>query len=157
MDAQLINPFISATTNALEMMAGITAVRGAPFVKGGFHAFADISGIIGLAGEVKGAVVLSFSQGLAIRIFEAMTGEALGADDPAAMADVVGELANMVAGGAKGALAEQGMTYRISVPTVVTGKEHFVSYKTDGPCLVVPFTVDEETFWVQISMNDSGD
>jgi chemotaxis protein CheX len=156
MDAQLINPFINATTNALEMMAGITAVREAPFVKGGFHAFADISGIIGLAGEVKGAVVLSFSQGLASRIFEAMTGEAPG-DDPSEMADVVGELANMVAGGAKGALAEQGMTYRISVPTVVTGKEHLVSYKTDGPCLVVPFKVDEETFWVQISMNDSGD
>lgn len=156
MDAQLINPFISATTNALEMMAGIKAVREAPFVKGSFHAFADISGIIGLAGEVQGAVVLSFSQGLAGRIFEAMTGEQL-PNDASEMADVVGELANMVAGGAKGSLAEQGMSYRISVPTVVTGKEHFVSYKTDGPCLVVPFKVDDETFWVQISMRDSGD
>lgn len=151
MDVQVINPFIVSTMNALETMAGIKANRGAPFVKGEFQTFADVSGIIGLAGEVKGAVVLSFPSSLAKKIFEAMTGEQVPDGDPA-IADVVGELANMVAGGAKGALAEQGMGYRISVPTVVTGKEHFVSYKTDGPCLVVPFQIGTETFWVQISL-----
>lgn len=151
MDVQLVNPFIQATLNALEMMAGIKATRGTPFVKGEFNAFADISGIIGLAGEIKGAVVLSFPSSLARRIFEAMTGESVPEGDPA-VADVVGELANMVAGGAKGALSDKGMGYRISVPTVVTGKDHFVSYKSDGPCLVVPFQIGSETFWVQISM-----
>lgn len=151
MDVQLVNPFISATLNALEMMAGIKATRGVPFVKGGFNAFADISGIIGLAGEIKGAVVLSFPSGLAKKVFEAMVGDTVEDGDPA-IADVVGEMANMVAGGAKGALSEQGMGYRISVPTVVTGKEHFVSYKSDGPCLVVPFQIGTDTFWVQISL-----
>jgi chemotaxis protein CheX len=154
MDVQVINPFIVATVNALETMAGLKSTRGTPFVKGEFQAFADVSGIIGLAGDVKGAVVLSFPSVLAKKIFEAMTGESVPEGDPA-IADVVGELANMVAGGAKGSLAEQGMGYRISVPTVVTGKEHFVSYKTDGPCLIVPFQIGTETFWVQISIKPS--
>ena len=155
MDVQIVNPFIAATVNALEMMAGIKATRGTPFIKGEFNAFADISGIIGLAGEIKGAVVLSFPSNLARRIFEAMTGESVPEGDPS-IADVVGELANMVAGGAKGALSERGMGYRISVPTVVTGKDHFVSYKSDGPCLVVPFQIGSDTFWVQISMRENG-
>ncbi len=153
MDVQIVNPFISSTLNALEMMAGIKASRGTPFVKGEFNAFADISGIIGLAGEISGAVVLSFPSTLAMKIYEAMVGESVPPGDPA-IADVVGELANMVAGGAKGALSERGMAYRISIPTVVQGKEHFVSYKKDGPCLVVPFQIGTDTFWVQISIKE---
>lgn len=155
MDVQIVNPFIASTLNALEMMAGIKATRGQPFLKGEFNAFADISGIIGLAGEISGAVVLSFPSNLARKIYEAMVGESAPDGDMGAMADVVGELANMVAGGAKGALSEKGMGYRISVPTVVTGKEHFVSHKNDGPCLVVPFQIGTDTFWVQISIRDN--
>ena len=77
-------------------MAGLEVTRGAPFVKGSFQGLADVSGIIGLAGEAKGAVVLSFPFGLARRIYGAMTGETVKEGDPA-IADVVGEIANMVA------------------------------------------------------------
>jgi chemotaxis protein CheX len=152
MDAQIINPFVGAASNALETMAGLKANRGAPFVKGGFQAFADISGIIGLAGEIKGAVMLSFPASLAKHIFEAMIGEEVPEGDPA-IADVVGELTNMVAGGAKGTLAELGMDYNISIPTVVTGEGHLVSEKSKGPCLIVPFEVTGETFWLQIAIS----
>ncbi|MBI5015773.1 MAG: chemotaxis protein CheX [Deltaproteobacteria bacterium] len=151
MDVRFINPFITATTNALQTMAGLEVTRGSPFVKGGFQALADVSGIIGLAGEAKGAVVVSFPFSLAKRIYEAMTGEAVAHGHPG-IADAVGEIANMVAGGAKGALTEQGMNFRISVPSVVMGKEHTISHKSDAPCLIIPFQLGTDTFWLQVSI-----
>ena len=151
MDVRFINPFISAATNAMKTMAGLDVTRGAPFVKGGFQALADVSGIIGLAGEAKGAVVVSFPFGLAKRVYEAMTGESVPNDHPG-IADAVGEMANMVAGGAKAALAEQAMNFRISVPSVVVGKEHTISNKSDAPCLIIPFQLGSDTFWLQVSI-----
>lgn len=151
MDVRFINPFVTSTVNALKTMANVEVARGTPFIKGSFQALADVSGIIGLAGEAKGAVVVSFPFGLARRIYEAMTGDAVKDGDPG-IADVVGEIANMVAGGAKGLLAEMGANFRISVPSVVTGKEHTISHKSDAPCLVIPFQLGSDTFWLQVSM-----
>lgn len=151
MDVRFINPFISATANALKTMAGLEVTRGSPFVKGSFQALADVSGIIGLAGEAKGAVVVSFPFDLAKRIYEAMTGESVPNGHPG-IADAVGEMANMIAGGAKGALTEQGMNFRISVPSVVLGKEHTISHKSDAPCLIIPFQLGTDTFWLQVSI-----
>jgi chemotaxis protein CheX len=151
MDVRFINPFIAATQNALKTMAGLEVTRGSPFVKGSFQALADISGIIGLAGQAKGAVVVSFPFSLGKKVFEAMTGESVEIDDPG-ITDAVGEMANMIAGGAKGSLTEMGMDFRISVPSVVVGKEHSISHKSDAPCLVIPFQYGSETFWLQVSM-----
>ena len=47
MDVRFINPFITATVNALKTTANLEVTRGSPFVKGSFQALADISGIIG--------------------------------------------------------------------------------------------------------------
>lgn len=152
MEAKYINPFISAAVNALRTMASLTAERGTPFIKDKFESLSDMSGIIGFAGDVKGSVILCFSQSLATKIYEALTGDPPPADDIHPVADAVGELANMVAGGAKGPLSEMGLSIQISIPSVVCGKNHTVLNTASGPCLVVPFTIEGETFWVQIMM-----
>jgi len=152
MEAKYINPFISAAVNALQTMASLTPERGAPFVKDKFEALADMSGIIGFAGDMKGAVIMCFPMELAAIIYESLTGDPPPADDLHPIADAVGELANMVAGGAKGPLSEMGLNIQISIPSIVCGKNHMVLNSGDGPCLVVPFTLRGYTFWVQIRM-----
>jgi chemotaxis protein CheX len=67
--------------------------------------------------------------------------------------DAVGEIANMIAGGAKSALAQKGFTFRIAIPSIVVGKNHEVAHKGSGPCLVVPFHLDEQTFWLEVSFD----
>lgn len=150
MDAKFVNPFIASTANALKTMTGQEITRGVPFVKGSFEALADVSGVIGLAGDATGSVVLSFPFGLAGEIYQALTGEPAGERDPA-IADVVGEIANMVAGGAKAAFADLGVHFRISVPSVVVGPLHTITGKSDTPCIVIPFQLGSETFWTQFS------
>lgn len=151
MDVRFVNPFISSTVDALKIMAGLEVTRGTPFVKGSFQALADVSGIIGLAGQATGAVVLSFPFGLAGEIYTAMTGETVKPGDPAII-DLVGELANMVAGGTKATLADMGMDFRISVPSVVVGPKHTIANRSDAPCLIIPFQLRGQDFWVQVSL-----
>ena len=116
MDVRVINPFIDAVCGGVETMTGLEVERGKPFVKGDFQAFADITGIIGLAGQVRGAVTLSFPSGLAKRLFETMIGETVEPGNPG-IADAVGELANITAGGAKQKLDGMGYDFTISTPS----------------------------------------
>lgn len=151
MEAKYLNPFVEAATNALEIMAGIKMTRGTPAVEQKFQSFADVSGVIGFAGDVKGAVILSFPMELAQTVYKALTMDDQDGDADA-LSDTVGELANMVAGGAKRPLSEMGLNINISVPSVVAGKDHTIQISSSGPILIVPFHHDDMTFYVQINM-----
>jgi chemotaxis protein CheX len=152
MEAKYLNPFMEAASNALEVMAGISMTRGTPSVQKKFQSLADVSGVIGFAGDVKGAVVLSFPMELAQTVYKALTMDDQDGDTDA-LADTVGELANMVAGGAKKPLSEMGVNIQISVPSVVAGKDHTITISSSGPCLVVPFHHGDLTFYTQINLN----
>ena len=147
-----INPFIGATLQALEMMAAMRPERGAPFVKTDQVATGDISGIIGLAGEATGSVAVTFPSTLARRIYANLVGEEAH-ELTEEVRDAIGELANMIAGGAKAELAQQGCTFQIAIPTIVVGEGHTIDHKGQGPCLVVPFTLDGEVFWLEVSLS----
>lgn len=154
-NVEYINPFIAATVKALEVMAGIQPKRGKLFVKTDRAASGDISGVIGLAGEAVGSVAVTFPEALARRVYAAMVGEeADGLHE--GVRDAVGEIANMIAGGAKAALTKEGYQFRIAIPTIVVGKNHEIEHKGQGPCLVVPFEVDGDTFWVEVSFLPRG-
>ncbi|NTU59524.1 MAG: chemotaxis protein CheX [Deltaproteobacteria bacterium] len=154
MDVRFVNPFITATQHALRTMANLEAERGTPFLKGSFQASADVSGVIGLAGQAKGAVALSFPWSLARSFYEKITGEELSEGDPA-ICDAVGELANVVVGGAKAGVSELGLHFQISVPTVISGKNHVIANRSDTACLIIPFHVEGETFWLQVAIKTS--
>jgi chemotaxis protein CheX len=147
-----INPFIGATLQALEMMAAVRPQRGAPFVKTDQASRGDISGIIGLAGETTGSVAVTFPEALARRIYANLVGEeAEGITEE--VCDAIGELANMIAGGAKAELSQQGCDFQIAIPTIVVGAGHTIDHRGQGPCLVVPFTLDGEEFWLEVSLS----
>lgn len=147
-----INPFIGATLQALEMMAAVRPERGAPFIKTDQVAKGDISGLIGLAGETTGSVAITFPEVLARHIYANLVGEeATELNDE--VRDSIGELANMIAGGAKAELAQQGCNFQIAIPTIVVGKGHTIDHKGQGPCLVVPFTLEGEQFWLEVSLS----
>ena len=151
-NVEYINPFISATLQSLEVMALLRATRGAPFAKADTLARGDISGVIGLAGEATGSIAITFPTALAARIYSQMVGEEV-SEITDEVKDAVGEVANMIAGGAKAALAQKGFTFRIAIPSIVVGTNHTITHKGRGPCLVVPFHVDEQTFWLEVSFD----
>lgn len=151
MKVEYINPFITATVNALETMAFIKPERKDPYMKEDGKATGDISGLIGLAGQTTGSVAISFPREMALKVVSNMVGEEM-KEFNNEVRDGVGEIANMIAGGAKGELSEKGYHFKLSIPTVVIGSSHNISHRTDVPCIVVPFRMEDDTFTIEISL-----
>jgi chemotaxis protein CheX len=152
MDIRFVNPFVIAVSNTLTTMLGKTPQRLAPVIKKDNFAQGDISGIIGFAGKVvHGSVALSFPEATALKIYEMMVGEVqpkINTD----IQDTVGELVNIVAGGAKTDFDREGLDFHISIPTVVVGKNHTIVHKGSSPVVVIPFQLESLPFSMEICL-----
>ena len=153
MDVGLINPFINSVVNTMETMLGSSPERMDPYIKDNYNANGDVSGIIGFASnEIVGSVALTFPAKTAINVHELMVGESLSRVN-SAVQDTIGELANIVTGGAKEEFAGMGIAYHISIPTVVTGTDHKITHKGGVPVVVLPFMLEGSgSFFMEISM-----
>ena len=110
---------------------------------------ADVSGVIGLSGDVAGAVVLSFPARVASKLASRFAGVELdvGQED---FSDAIGELTNMVAGNAKKDFG--GLNVTISLPSVIVGAGHQVSQSSNSPQLVIPCQTLLGPFNVEVAM-----
>jgi len=149
MDPSYITPFITSIRNVFSTMLQLELEVGTPTIKKTTGTLHDVSGIIGMNGDVQGSVVLSLQGETAIRIVALFTGEELTLDDPD-FADAIGELINMVCGGAKALFP--GDSVNISIPSVVTGKGHFISQPKDAPCVILPCTSDCGELAIEIAI-----
>ncbi len=140
MQAAYINPFISSLKNTFQTMLACKARRGALSLKEDCKAKHQVSGVIGLSGKAVGTVVLSLSEEVALQAAATMLMcEATQIDDD--VLDAVGELTNIVAGGAKAELEEYQLM--VSLPNVVTGSDHDIHFPTQ----VTPICIAFETDW----------
>jgi len=156
MDVELINPFINALLNVLSTMAQTEAKPGKPFIKteGDLTSNGEVSGLIGLAGDkVKGSLCVSFSDKAILSIASKMLGQELTEID-GTISDAVGEITNMVTGGAKRVLSEKGHKFKMAIPSVIAGKNHTIAHKTAGPVVVVPFETDNGSFLIEICFEE---
>ena len=107
-----------------------------------------------LEGKARGVVVVSLDRKVAIAATEYFIGNATGAVD-ADVIDVVSELTNMIAGGANNHLEHLEM--RIGLPSVVTGKNHVISYPTGVTTISIPFESDWGPLCVDASIKGSSE
>ena len=102
MNAEFVNPFIAGLLNVLETMAQTTLSPGKPKRKNSDVASGDVSGLIGMVGpDIKGSMSITFEEKLILNIMLKMVGEAPETID-AEVADLVGEVTNMICGNANG-------------------------------------------------------
>ncbi|MFY8352166.1 chemotaxis protein CheX [Pseudoalteromonas sp. SSM20] len=142
MNVEFINPFISSLLNVLSTMAQTDLTPGKPKIKKTEVAVGDVSGLIGMVGpQTKGSLSITFDGELAMTIMERMLGERPEKINEE-VTDMVGEITNMVAGGAKNLLGDKGYEFDMATPVVVSGKEHTITHKCEGPKLIMPFTSD---------------
>ena len=158
---KLMPAFRESTREAFETMAMTSIEIGAAIPKQKGQPEGAISGTIGISGSVQataapicGNVSLIFEKNTVERIFKAMTGmgsdETVNADE---LKDVVGELANMVAGGAKSKTQGNGVDFNISLPTVVVGEKHHLEMPSNTKSFVVPLKANSDTFFLELSFS----
>lgn len=140
MNVEFVNPFLSSLQNVLSMMAQIELSPGKPAMKTDDRARGDVSGLIGMVGpQTKGSFSLSFEEGLAVEIMHKMLGEKPSELNEEVI-DMVGEITNMVTGGAKRVLGEKGFDFDMASPVVVSGYNHTIKHRSEGPKIIIPFT-----------------
>lgn len=150
MNVEFINPFIAALVNVLKTMAQTELTPGKPKKKTEEIASGDVSGLIGMVGDkVKGSLSITFDESLALEIMNRMLGEKPDSIDTE-VTDMVGEITNMICGGAKSELADKGYDFGMATPIVVAGKNHTINHQVDGPKMILPFTSDIGNAYLEI-------
>jgi chemotaxis protein CheX len=154
-DIALARPFVQATINVLAAMSGITAVPGTPFVKKDNTARGDVSAIVGVTGEKKGAVALSFSQSCAIAVVRGMLGDDI-EDILTDTRDAVGEITNMISGQARASLSEMGLSLQGSTPSIIFGERHTLSFPGKATIVAIPFSTEHGDFTLEFHLEQAG-
>ena len=111
----------------------------------------SISGIIGLAGSIKGNLAIHLPSTVATAVTTAFLGmevEEVGED----VCDAIGELANMLAGAIKTALDPSGSDIKLSMPSTVYGDEYSLDCFDKGISIMVPFALENEVFNVELQL-----
>ena len=150
---QYIQPFINVCKSVFKDLIGKEIEAKIPhFLEKDAATEWDISGIIGLTGEARGAVVISMKDDLAMKLTGILTGKVYNVlyDE---VVDAVGELINIIAGNVKQEL-EDAYRLIISLPTIVTGKGHTINWPNGHARVIcIPFSYSKtENFILSIAL-----
>jgi chemotaxis protein CheX len=151
MKVEYINPFLISTISTFKTMLGCVLTRGTPYIKTGSQPEHEVSGLIGLSGKAQGTVVLGLGREAAIRAAEAMLQERP-PDINGDVVDAVGELTNIIAGGAKAQLEHLDLS--VSLPSVITGKSHSIQFPTKVTPLCIPFESEWGLVTVEVGLSE---
>ena len=109
----------------------------------------DVAGIIGFAGCIEGTIVISLDKEVVFAAADIFIGErptTINSD----ILDLVGELANMIGGGAKDRINLVGVV--LGLPTTVSGSDYRISFKPDVAIETIRFMSPNGPLTVQIAM-----
>jgi len=149
MKVEYINPFLESAISVFGTMIECDLKRQPPFLKQGTQPQHEISGIIGLSGHAIGTVVLGLDREVAIQATEVLLQERPDTinDD---VRDAIGELTNMIAGGAKAKLEQLELS--VSLPNILTGKNHCIEFPQGAPAICIPFACAWGTLAVEVGL-----
>ena len=149
MDVSLVNPFIEAVVHVLSSMACTEAQAGKPYLKKDNVAKGDVTGIVGLTGEARGTISVSFTEECILSIVSNMFGEKM-RELNEEVRDAVGEILNIVSGQARRKLEIAGRTLKGAIPTVITGQNHTITHITRETVIAVPFKTQYGEFTIEV-------
>ena len=154
MNIAFVNPFLISTINVIKTMARTDAKPGKPFVKNDKSSKGDVTGIVGLTGlEAKGSMAVTFTESAILHIYSQMLDEKADkiSDD---IVDCVGEITNMICGGAKAILSEKGYKFDMAIPSMIAGENHTIFHKTNGKIICIPFDTIAGSFFLEICFEE---
>lgn len=146
----LINLVHEDVRSIMTTMVGVEDLMHLPIQVDTKTHFSDcITAMVGFAGNYNGLLCLHVPHKLALEFTSGMLGmevDEINED----VNDALGEIANMIGGSFKHHLNKDGHEVRLSTPSVVSGKEYFLSSGAPDETLNLLFDVNEEWFMVSI-------
>ncbi|OGU15190.1 MAG: chemotaxis protein CheX [Geobacteraceae bacterium GWC2_53_11] len=142
---------IDATREVFSTMVMMDVVDDFPLKEPVSRFKCSITGMVGFAGTYSGVISIHCPVALALKITSNMLGmecDEINED----LNDAIGEIANMLGGSVKQVLSKGGLDVKLSIPTVISGEDYTVNSLSDNDCVVVPFTVEEMTLLVGLTL-----
>lgn len=134
-------------------MTGLAVRTKTLTLKEGKKPYGVITGIIGMASEsLTGSMVISFSESCILRIYAKMTASYEKERIDSEVIDGVGELTNMICGGAKNRLAKMNMKFDLAIPATIMGRDVEIGYMKEVPTIVIPFATEAGNFVVEANL-----
>jgi len=138
---QYIQPFIKVCESVFRNLCG-TEVRAGDlfFLTRENQMNWDISGIIGLSGQISGAISISMRDNAAFQLTKTLTGADHNSFD-ADVTDAIGEIINIIAGNTK-KVFEGSFRTAISLPSIVQGRGHRIIWPSKNiKIFCIPFSI----------------
>jgi len=140
--------------NVMSTMAQMELIPEKPRLKKDEVALGDVSGLIGMVSpQANGSLSITFEGGLALATMKNMVGEAPDEVNEEII-DLVGEITNMVTGGAKRMLSEKGIEFDMATPMVVSGANHSIHHKAKGPIVIIPLKNELGRAYIEFSFDE---
>jgi chemotaxis protein CheX len=108
-----------------------------------------MSAIIGMSGDIDGFLAIHVSPEDACKIAETMLGDTYPEVDDI-VCDALGELGNMLGGSLKKFSGKYGEPFRISVPTIICGKDYETHAAKDAEQVLFGVSAESVRFTVQL-------
>jgi chemotaxis protein CheX len=144
----MVSQLVEVTKDIFSTMLDRTAEFGEPTFSGP-QPTANVVATVGFAGTLSGYVSLCVSYEAALEIAQALLGSDA-EEAPAHVRDAAGEMANMIAGSVRTAMADRGETLGISTPIVTVGTDFSTAALRDVSQAVCPFKVGAHNMFVYL-------
>jgi len=113
----------------------------------------DVSGVIGMVqDELEGTMTLCFTYESMQSLLPKVLGKSVAVTHEMAV-DAVGEITNMIFGQVKTDLNRRGYDLKLGIPSVITGRGHFLSHFHRGHYMIVPFHLQGQLFQVHVAVH----
>lgn len=120
MRVRVVNQYVEAASEVLAKESGEAVQRGGLRLEANPYTTDDVTAVVGISGDLAGSLYLSMSGATALRLVGRMLGQAISTLDELVQSGIA-ELANVIAGSAGVALAQDGVTTTISPPLTLVG------------------------------------
>lgn len=150
---EYIKPFIESINNVFSTMLNMQASAQKPFIDKQIPLNGTIIvSTIGIAGDIRGNISVIINKDLALKIASAFLCTEF-TEITHDVNDAVGELTNMIVGGAKKIFSDQGDTFKIAVPTIMVGEIQEIYANESVPALYLPHTTCDQLFYVKVCID----
>lgn len=130
MQFDYIDPFLNATTQVFQNMLQLDVIPGQALTRENLISTKEVNVSIGVTGSLKGSVLFSYSEEMALRIVSEMAGMEMNQIDKF-VTSAIGELANIISGQAMTNLTAHGYECDIIPPQVMTGTDIHITMPTE--------------------------
>lgn len=152
MKAEYINSFYKAIQDVFNLMLDLEIERGQLSVVEGLTLSKDANIILGVTGDIKGTIQLSFTKPMALEMVNIMAGMEMDEID-VFVSSALGEVTNIIGGNAITNLSHYNYICDITPPQIIVGEHKSISMANEK-ALVLPIGTSIGEFEISIFLHE---